>query len=186
MDIFHKHQIDRRPHITNLYHNQPFQTCPKRTNKQMSEPMHITTSNDANKQLEPIVLYKHINEDQRPEIQYVMKTTLSHISFRITNPTAISIQPDPFPIILRTYRRKKRTDAKQHRKKFFILKGLQVLQQSQAYFYFQPSIHYRHIFIEGLVQFRTYIRLRFNETALCQQIHINKGKNSWHFTTCPT
>jgi len=175
MDIFYIHQIDHRPHITNLYHNQPFQPRPLRTNEQTSESLPTATSNDANKQLEPVVLYTHISKDQRSDIQYVMKTTLSHISFLITNPTSISLQSDPFLIHLTAPCHKKRTDSKAHRKKFLRFKGLEVLQLSNAYFYFRPSLQFRHIFIEGRIQFRIHITLRLTETAMCQQLRIRKG-----------
>ena len=143
------HQIYHIPHITILYHNQPFQTSPISTNEQTSESLPTATFNDANKQAEPIVLYKHLSKDQRSDIQYVMKTTLSYISFLITNPTAISVQLDPFTTILKKYRPK---HAKQYRKAHFILNGLQVLQKSNAYIYFRPSSDYKHIFLEGPVK----------------------------------
>ena len=82
MEIFYKHEIDHRPRIINFYHNQPFQTSPIRINEQTSESLPTTTSNDANKQLEPIVLYTHFSKNQRSDIQYVMKTTLSQSPFR--------------------------------------------------------------------------------------------------------
>jgi len=175
MDILHKHQIDHRLQIINLYHNQPFQTCPLRTNEQTSESSTTATSNDENKQLEPVVLYTHFSKDQRSDIQYVMKTTLSHISFQITNPTTISLQSDPFLIRLTASCHKKRTDAKAHRKKFFRFKGLQVLQLSNAYFDFRPSLQLRHIFTEGRIHFRAHISLRLTETAMRQQVRIRKG-----------
>jgi len=175
MDIFYIHHIDQRPHITNLYYNQPFQTCPLRTNEQTSESPPTATSNDANKQLEPVVLYTHLSKDHRSDIQYVMKTTLSHLSFLITNPTFITLQSDPFVIHLTAPCHKKRTNSKAHRRKFFRIKGLQVLQLSKAYFYFRPSLQFRHIFTERLIQFRTHISLRLTETAMCQQLRIRKG-----------
>jgi len=79
MDISYKHQIDQRPRITNLYHKQPFQTSPISTNEQTSELLPTAISKNANKQLEPIVLYTHINKEQRPKIQYVIKTAHKHI-----------------------------------------------------------------------------------------------------------
>ena len=175
MDIFYVHQFDHRPHTINLYHNQHFQTCPLRTNEQTSESLPTATSNDANKQLEPVVLNTHFSKDQTPDIQYVMRTTLSHISFLITNPTFISLQSDPFFIHLTAPCHKKRTDSKANRKKFFLFKGLQILQQSNAYFYFRPSPQLRHIFIEGRVQFRTHLPLRLTDIALCTQLYIRKG-----------
>ena len=101
-----------------------------------------------------------------------MKTTLSYISFLIKNPTSISVQLDPFTIFLKTYRRK---DAKQYRKKYFILKGLQVLQQSNAYIYFRPSSNYKHTFLEGPVQCQTNIILRLTDTARGQPVYIRKN-----------
>ena len=172
MDIFYKQQIDHKPYNINLYHNQPFQTSPISTNEQTSESLPTTTSNDANKRLEPVVLYTHLSKDQRSDIQYVMKTTLSHISFLIKNPTSISVQLDPFIIFLKTYRRK---DAKQYRKTHFILKGLQVLQKSKAYIYFRPSSDYKHIFLEGPVKCQHKIILRLTDTAKGQPIHISKN-----------
>jgi len=175
MDNAHIIHIEHKQHITNLHHNQPFQTCPLRTNEQTSESLPAVTSNDANKQLEPVVLYTHSSKDHRSDIQYVMKTTLSHISFLITNPTSISLQSDPFLIHLKAHCHKKRTDVKAHRRKFFYFKGLQVLQLTKAYFYFRPSLRLRHILIEGQIKFRTNIRLRLTETAKRQQLYIRKG-----------
>jgi len=175
MDIFYTHHIDHKPQIINLYYNQPFQTCPLRTNEQTGESLQTATSNDTDKQLEPVVLYTHISKDQKTDIQYVMKTSLSHISFLVTNPTSISLQSDPFLILLTAYCHKQRTDAKAHRKKFFLFKGLQILQQSNSYFYFRPSPQLRHIFMEGRVQFRTHLPLRLTDTALCTQLYIRKG-----------
>jgi len=175
MDLCYKHQIDQRRYIISSYQNQPCQTSPINTNEQTSEPQPTATPNDTNKQLEPIVLYTHFSKNQRSDIQYVIKTTLSHISFQITNPTSISLQSDPFLIHLTAPRHKKRTDAKAHRKKFFLFKGLQVLQLSNAYFYFQPSLQLRHIFTEGRINFRTRILLRLTETAMRQQVRIRKG-----------
>ena len=175
MDLCYKHQIDQRRYIISSYQNQPCQTSPINTNEQTSEPQPTATSNDTNKQLEPIVLYTHFSKNQRSDIQYVIKTTLSHISFQITNPTSISLQSDPFLIHLTAPCRKKRTDSRAHRKKFFRFKGLQVLQLSNAYFYFRPSLKFRHIFTEGRMHFRTQITLRLTETAMRQQLHIHKG-----------
>jgi len=169
------HQIDHKPHITTLYHNQPFPTSPLRTTEQTSASLPTATPTDERKELEPVVLHTHISKNQTSNIQYVMKTTLSLISFHITNPTSISLQFDPFLIQLKAPCRKKRTDTKQHRKKYFLLKGLQILQQSKAYFYFRPSLKYRDIFIEGPVRFRTNIPLRLTKTARCQSVHIHKG-----------
>ena len=172
MDIFYTQYIDHIPQTTTLYYNQPFQTIPISTNEQTSKSMPTSTSNDANKQLEPVVLYTHLSKDQRPDIQYVMKTTLSYISFLITNPISISVQLDPFTIILKTYRRKY---AKQYRKTHFILKGLQVLQKSIAYIYFRPSSDYKHIFLEGPVKCQHKIILRLTDTARGHPIHICKN-----------
>ena len=165
MDISYKHQTDQKSRITNLYHKQPFQTSSISTNEQTSESLPTAISNDANKQLEPIVLYTHINKDQIPKSQYVMKTALSHISFRITDPTFISLQSDPFLIRLTAPCYKKRTNHKNHRVKSFRFTGLQVLQQSNAYFYFQPSPQCRHILREGRVRFQTYLLLRLTDAA---------------------
>jgi len=172
MDIFYKHQIDHRPHIIILYRNQPFQTSAININEQTSESLPTETLNDANKQAEPIVLHKHLSKDQRSDIQYVMKTTFSYISFLITNPTSISVQLDPFTITLKTYRR---NHAKQYRKTHFILNGLQVLQKSNAYIYFRPSLDYKHIFLEGPVKCQHNIILRLTDTAKGHPIHICKN-----------
>ena len=172
MDIYYAHQIDHRPHSIDLYHNQPFQTSPINTNQQTSEPLPTIISNDVNKHLEPVVLYTHLSKDQRSDIQYVMKTTLSYISFLIKNPTSTSVQLDPFTIFLKTYRRK---NAKQYRKTHFILEGLQVLQKSNAYIHFCPSSDYKHIFLEGPVKCQHKIILRLTDTAKGQPIHISKN-----------
>ena len=172
MDIFYTQYIDHIPQTTTLYYNQPFQTIPISTNEQTSKSMPTSTSNDANKQLEPVVLYTHLSKDQRPDIQYVMKTTLSYISFLIKNPTSTSVQLDPFTIFLKTYRRK---NAKQYRKAHFILEGLQVLQKSNAYIHFCPSSDYKHIFLEGPVKCQHKIILRLTDTAKGQPIHISKN-----------
>ena len=139
MDISCKHPIDQRPYIINLYHNQPCPTNPISTNEQTSEPLPTATSNDANKQLEPVVLYTYLNMDQKSDTQYVMKTALSHISFQITDPTFISLQSDPFLLHLIAPCHKTHTNSKRHNHKSFCFKGLRVLQQSNAYFYFRPS-----------------------------------------------
>jgi len=107
------HHIEYMPHTINLYQNQSFQAWPLRTNTQTSESPATATSNDENKQLELVALYTHISKDQSSDIQYVMKTTLSHISFLITNPTSINVQLDPFTISLKTYRQKKRQTVSQ-------------------------------------------------------------------------
>ena len=91
-------KIDQRRYIISSYQNQPCQTSPINTNEQTSEPQPTATSNDTNKHLEPIVLYTHIDQDQNPKITYFMKTTLSYISFWISDPTFISLQSDPFLI----------------------------------------------------------------------------------------
>jgi len=175
MDIFYAHQIDHVPHITSVYHNQSFQICPPRTNTQTSKSLPTATSNDATKQFEPVVLYTHPSKDHKPEIQYVMKTTLSYISFLVTNPSFISVQSDPFLILLTASCHKKRTNSKAHRKKFFCFTGLQVLQLSNAYFYFRPSLQFRHIFIERRLKFRTQIILRLTEAAKRKQLYTRKG-----------
>ena len=172
MDIFYKHQIDHIPHITILYRNQPFQTSLISTNEQTSESLPTATFNNANKQAELIVLHKHLSKDQSSNIQYVMKTTHGYISFLITNPNSISVQLDPFTIILKTYRQR---HAKQYRKKHFILNGLRVLQKSNAFIYFRPSSDYKHIFLEGPVKCQHNIILRLTGTARGQPIHIRKN-----------
>ena len=174
MDISYKHQIDQRPYIINLYHNQPCQTSPISTNEQTSEPLPTATSNDANKHLEPIVLYTHINKDQSPKIKYVMKTALSYISFWITDPTFISLQSDPFLIRLTAPGYEKRTYSTNHRVEFRFT-GLQVLLQSNAYFYFRPTPQYRHILREGRVRFQSHLSLRLTDAALCTRVYIRKG-----------
>jgi len=175
MNIFYKHQIDHRPHSINLYHNQPFQTGPISTNEQTSESLPTATSNDANKQLEPVVLYTHFSMDQKSDIQYVMTTALSHISFQIINPTFISFQSDPFLLHLIAPCHKTHTNSKEHRQKSFCFKGLRVLQQSNAYFYFRPSQQCRHILREGRVQFQSHLLLRLTNEALCTRVYIRKG-----------
>jgi len=175
MDVFYAHQIDHVPHITSVYHNQSFQICPPRTNTQTSESLPTATSKDATKQLEPVVLYTHPSKDQKPEIQYVMKTTLSYISFLVTNPSFISVQSDPFLILLTAPCHKKRTNHRNHRVKSFRFTGLQVLQQSNAYFYFRPSPQCRHILREGRVRFRSHLFLRLTDAALCTRVYIRKG-----------
>ena len=136
MDIFYTHHIDHKPQIINLYYNQPFQTCPLRTNEQTGESLQTATSNDTDKQLEPVVLYTHISKDQKTDIQYVMKTSLSHISFLVTNPTSISLQSDPFLILLTAPCHKKRTDAKAHRKKILLLHRITSLTRIKCIFPF--------------------------------------------------
>jgi len=172
MDICYMHHIEHMPHTINLYQNQSFQAWPIRTNTQTSESPATVTSNDENKQLELVALYTHISKNQSSDIQYVMKTTLSHISFLITNPTSINVQLDPFTISLKTHRQK---SAKQYRKKHFILKGLQVLQHLNAYLYFRPSSNYRNTFLEGPVKCQHYIILRLTDTAMGQPIHLRKN-----------
>jgi len=175
MDIFYMHQIDQRPHITNLYHNQPFQTSPLSTNKQTSESLPTATSNDANKQLEPVILYTHFSMDQKSDIQYVLKTELSHISFQITNPFFISLQSDPFLLHLTAPCHKTHTNSRKHCQKSFRFKGLRVIQQPKAYFYFRPSPQCRHILREGRVRFRSHLLLRLTDAALCTRVYIRKG-----------
>jgi len=175
MDIFHKHQIDQRPHITNLYHNQPFQTSPISNNEQTSESLLTATSNDTHKQLEPVGLYTHLSMEPKSGIQYVMETALSHISFQITNPTFISLQFDPFLLHLTAPCHKTHTNSKKHRQKSFCFKGLRVPQQSNAYFYFRPSPQCTHILREGRVQFRSHLLLRITDAALGTRIYIRKG-----------
>jgi len=175
MDIFYKHQVDHRPSIINFYHNQPSQTSPIRTNEQTSEALLTATSNDANQLLEPVVLYTHFSKNQRSDIQYVMKTTLGLISFQIINPTFISLQSDPFLIRLKAPCHKKRTYHKNHRVESFRFIGLQVLQQSNAYFYFRPSPQCRHIFREGRIRFQSHLSLRLTDAALCTCVYIRKG-----------
>jgi len=174
MYVVYKRQIDLRPHISNSYHNQSLQTSPISTHEQTSESLLTATSNDANKQLEPIVLYTHINKDQRPKIKYVMKTALSHISFWITNPNFISLQSDPLLIRLTAPCNKKRTNHKLHRVKS-CFSGLQVLQQSNAHFYFRPSPQCIHIFREGRLRFQSRLVLRLTDAALCTRVYIRKG-----------
>jgi len=124
MNIFYKHQIDHRPHSINLYYNQPFQTGPISTNEQTSESLPTATSNDANKQLEPVVLYTHFSMDQKSDIQYVMTTALSHISFQIINPTFISFQSDPFLLHLIAPCHKTHTNSKKHPPKIILLQRI--------------------------------------------------------------
>ena len=174
MDTSYKHQIDQRPYIINLYHNQPCQTSPISTNEQTSEPLPTATSNDANKHLEPIVLYTHINKDQSPKIKYVMKTALSYISFRITDPTFISLQSDPFLIRLTAPGYEKRTYRTNNRVRFRFTE-LHVLQQSNAYFYFQPTPQYKNILKEGRVRFQNCLVLRLTDAALGTRACIPKG-----------
>ena len=174
MDICYKHQIDQRPYIISSYQNQPCQTSLINTNEQTSEPLPTIISNDVNKHLEPIVLYTHINKDQNPKIKYVMKTTLSYISFWITDPTFISLQSDPFLIRLIAPGYEKRTYRTNNRVKFRF-KGLQVLLQSNAYFYFRPTPQYRHILREGRVRFQSHLSLRLTNAALCKRVYIRKG-----------
>jgi len=175
MDISYKHQIDQRPRITNLYHKQPFNTSPISTNEQTSESLSTTTSNDANKQLEPVVLYTHLNMYQKSDTQYVMKTAFSHISFQITNPAFISLQSDPFLLHLIAPCHKTHTNSKRHYHKSFCFKGLRVLQQSNTYFYFRPSPQCTHILREGRIRFRSHLFLRLTDAALGTRVYIRKG-----------
>jgi len=116
MDTSYTNQIEHIPLIKNLYYNQPFNTFQRRKNELRNKSSTTSTPNDTQNQLEPITLSIYNGKDQGSDTKYVMKTTLSYISFLVTNPTYISVQFDPFTIFLKTYRRKKRTDAKQHRK----------------------------------------------------------------------
>jgi len=141
------------------------------------------TSNDANKQLEPIVLYTHINKDQRLNTKYVMKTTLSYISFWITDPTFISLQSDPLLLRLTAPCYKKRTNHKNHRVKSFFFSGLQILHQSKAHFYFRPSPQCIHIFREGRLWFQSRLVLHLTDDALCTRVYNSQRRTSWLFTT---
>jgi len=175
MDIFYKQQIDHIPQTTILYRNQLFQTSTININEQTRESTPTETLNDANKQADPIILHKHLSKNQTSDIQYVMQTTLGLISFQIMNPTFISLQSDPFLIRLKAPCHKKRAYHKKHRVKSFRFTGLQVIQQSNAYFYFQPSPHCRHIFREGRIRFRSHLSLRLTDAALCTCVYIRKG-----------
>jgi len=175
MDIFYKHQIDHRPSIVNVYRSQPSQTSLMGTNERASEALFIAISNDENQLLEPVVLYTHFSKDQGPDRQYVLKTTLGLISFRIMNPNFISLQADPFLIRLKAPCHKKRTYHKHHCVKSFRFTGLQVLQQSNAYFYFRPSPQCRHIFKEGRIRFQSHLLLHLTDAALCTRVYIRKG-----------
>ena len=175
MDIFYTQYIDHIPQTTTLYYNQPFQTIPISTNEQTSKSMPTSTSNDANKQLEPVVLYTHLSMDQKSDIQYVMKTALSHISFQLTNPTFISLQSDPFLLHLIAPCHKTHTNSKRHYHKSFCFKGLRVLQQSNTYFYFRPSPQCTHILREGRIRFRSHLFLRLTDAALGTRVYIRKG-----------
>jgi len=175
MDIFYKQQIDHIPQTTTLYRNQLFQTSTININEQTCESTPTETLNDANKQADPIILHKHLSKNQTSDTQYVMQTTLSLISFQIMNPIFISLQYDPFLIRLKAPCHKKRTYHKKHRVKSFRFTGLQVIQQSNAYFYFQPSPQCRHIFREGRIRFRSHLSLRLTDAALCTCVYIRKG-----------
>ena len=172
MNTSYPNQIEHIPLIKNLYYNQPFNTFQRGNNELRNKSSTTSPANDTQNQLEPITISIYNGKNQETDTTYVMKTTLSHISFLITNPTSISVQLDPFTIFLKTYRRK---DAKQYRKKYFILKGLQVLQQSNAYIYFRPSSNYKHTFLEGPVQCQTNIILRLTDTARGQPVYIRKN-----------
>ena len=174
MDICYKHQIDQRQYIISSYQNQPCPTSLINTTEQTSEPLTTATSIDTNKHLEPIVLYTHINKDQNPKIKYFMKTTLSYISFWITDPTFISIQSDPFLIRLTAPGYEKRTYQTNNRVRFRFTE-LHVLQQSNAYFYFQPTPQYKNILKEGRVRFQSRLDLCLTDTALATRACIPKG-----------
>jgi len=175
MNTSYPNQIEHIPLIKNLYYNQPFNTFQRGNNELRNKSSTTSPAKDTQNQLEPITLSIYNGKNQETDTTYVMKTTLSYISFRVTNPNYISVTLDPLTIFLKTYRRKKRTGTKKLRQKYFVLKGLEILHQSEAYFYFRPSSNYKNIFIEGPVQFRTNIYLRLTETAMCQPVYIRRN-----------
>jgi len=175
MNTSYPNQIEHIPLIKNLYYNQPFNTFQRRNNELRNKSSTTSPSNDTQNQLEPITLFIYNGKNQETDITYVMKTTLSYISFRVTNPNYINVTLDPFTIFLKTYRRKKRTGTKKLRQKYFVLKGLDNLHQSEAYFYFRPSSNYKHTFLEGPVQCQTNIILRLTDTARGQPVYIRKN-----------
>ena len=174
MDLCYKHQIDQRRYIISSYQNQPCQTSLINTNEQTSEPQPTATSNDTNKHLEPIVLYTSIDQDQNPKIKYFMKTTLSYISFWISDPTFISLQSDPFLIHITAPGYEKRNYHTNNRKRFHFTE-IQVLKQSNAYFYFQPTPQYKNILKEGPVWFQNRLVLRLTDKTTGTRALIPKG-----------
>jgi len=163
--------------ISNPHHTQSSTTSPINTNKQTCESLPTKISNNANKQLEPIIFNTHINKDQRLKTKYVLKTSLSYISFWILDPTFISLQSDPFSIRLTAPSYKKRTYHKRHCVKSFRFTGLQILNQINTDLYFRPSPQCRHIFQEGRVQFTTHLHLRLTNEAKSTRVLIRKGAN---------
>jgi len=175
MDTTDKHSLEQRLCVSNSDHTQTPDTRPTTTNEQKRESPIVTILSNDNKPLEPIIFETHVNEDQRLKTKYVLKTTLSHLTFWITKPKYISIQSDPFLIRLTAHSYKKRTDNKKHRKEAFCFKGLHILQQLNTYFYFQPSPQYKHIFKEGRPQFTTDLYLRLTDEAKLTRVYIRKG-----------
>ena len=175
MDHVHQNQLQYTSHITSLYYNQTFPINPISSDAPLKISPENSSSNPTNKQLEPITLHSFNRIDQPLTTQYVMTTTVSHLSFTVTSPTYITIQPNPFLILLRFNRRLTRTEVKIKLTKYFILKGLRIQQQANAYFYFLPSSNYKHIFLEEFIRVQKEIRLKLIKTPLEQYLYIPNG-----------
>jgi len=160
---------------SNSHHTQSSNTNPINTNKQTCESLPTAISNNANKQLEPIIFNTHINKNQRLKTKYVLKTTLSYISFWILDPTLISLQSDPFSIRLTAPSFKKRTYNTRHCVKSFRFAGLQILHQINTDLHFQPSPQFRNIFQKGRVHFTTHLHLRLTDEAKGTRVYIRKN-----------
>jgi len=183
MDISCKQQIDQRPYIIILNQKQSCQTSPINTNEQTSEPLPTATSNDANKQLEPIVLYTHINKDQKHKTKYVIKTALSYISFLVTNPSFISVQSDPFLILLTAPCHKKRTDAKAHRKKILLLHRITSLTRIKCIFPFSAFPTVPTHFHWTSIKISNSYHITINRSRQTQAVIHPKRRTSWLSTT---
>ena len=186
-------EMDRKLHsklcedISDMPHNNPQDEVPtkrspqqrerpqKRRNKNENQTLTTQQPNELYEQMEPITLSIYNSHSKGSCTKYVMETTLSHISFQIMKPTYIHVQLMPFTIFLKTNRLQKRTNSPRHYKKFIVLQGLNILKQSNTYFYFRPALNYRNILIEDTVNFCSNIRLRLTKTACCQSLRIPKG-----------
>jgi len=179
-DILHNNPQDKVPTSRRPRKQERPQKCisgilPCRWDKNEDQTLAIQQPDELHKQMEPIILYICNNHAKGSGTKYVMETATSHLSFQITRPTYIHVRPMPFTIFLKTPRLHTRTDSPGHYTKFIVFHGLDILKQSNAYFYFRPALIYRNIFIEGLVYFHHDIRLRLTTKACCQPLRIPKG-----------
>ena len=179
-DILHNHPQDKVPTRRRPRKQPRPQKCisgtlPRRWDKNEDQILTTQQPNKLYKQMEPITLSIYNSHPKGSGTKYVMETTTSNISFQITRPTYIHVQPMQFTIFLKTPRLHKRIDSPGNFKKYIVFHGLTILKQSKAYFYFRPALIYRNILIEGPVYFHNDIRLRLTTTACCQPLCIPKG-----------